>query len=151
MGTICVTRDDTQHPYVLYNKPSVTIQHVHSANCPVADVSIDRSIALPGTWDVTFIPYCGGHHTCEVIVDQPSTGILVKSFDVIGVPPLDSMMMRGPSWSYNRVSHNYGANETEVGIVTKHHTNEQRLSIQWPDGKSFRYRWGTLFDVQLYH
>ena len=153
VGTFSVTRDDTEYSYVLYNMPSVTIQHVESVNCPVADASIDRSTTLPGTWDVTFTPYCGGRHTCVVIVGQANT--LVKSFDVTGMPPLNSKMMRGPSWTYSCINHNYGASKTEVGVVTSHDhdTNEQRIGVQWPDGEAFRYRWGTsgMFDVQLYH
>ena len=74
---ICVTRDDTQYLYVLYNKPSVIIQHVQCANnCSVADVSINHSITLPGAWDtggITFTLYCGGGHLCIVSMDRADT------------------------------------------------------------------------------
>lgn len=151
VGTICVTRDDTEYLYVLYNEPSVTIQHDTSADCHVADVSVNHSTTSPGTWDITFTPYCGGHHTCKVITDQANT--MIKSFDVNSVPPLDSKMMRGPSWTYCHIQHNYGATKTEIGLVTNHDKSEQRIGVRWPDGKGFQYRWGTsgMFDVQMYH
>ena len=110
-------------------------------------VPVDQS----GAWDLTFTPYCGGHHTCVVVVGRAD--VLLKSFDVIGVPPLESKIMRGPSWNYSNTEHNYGASKTEVGIVTHHVANEQRISVEWPDGKGFQYRWDNsgMFDVQLYH
>ena len=149
-GTICVTRDDTQHSYVLYNKPLVIIHHQLSPNCHVADVRVDRSTNQSGAWDITFTPYCGGHHIC--VVAEDITDVLLKSFGVVGVPPLGSKIMRGPSWSYH-TEHNYGASKTEVGIVTHHVANEQRIGVEWPDGKGFQYRWGNsgMFEVQLYH
>lgn len=152
MGIICVTSDDTQHLYVLYNKPSAIIQHVQCANnCSVADVSIDHSITLPGAWDLTFTPYCGGGHLCFVCMDGADT--IVKPFEVAGVPPLKSRIMRGPSWNYDNTKHKYGENKSEVGLVTKYNASEQRISVQWSDGKSFDYRWdasGILwFGIQL--
>ena len=153
-AVLCVKLDrKTQQSFVLCSKPSVVIRHQHSSTCNVADVIIVRSTVLPGAWDVTFTPYCGGPHTCTVVVKRASRSS--NSFDVAGVPLVGSKVMRGPSWNYDENSHSYGANTTDVAFVTNHVNlkTEKQITVRWSDGKYFYYRWGSdgMFDVQIYH
>ena len=153
-AVLCVKRDSKSHQsFVLCNKPSVVIHHQYSPTCNVADVSIVRSTVLPGAWDVAFIPYCGGPHTCTAIVNRATT--LLYSFNVAGVPPVGSRVMRGPSWNYDEIAHSYGANTADVALVTGHDIlqTEKNITITWSDGKRFCYRWGNdgMFDVQIHH
>ena len=143
-------------PFVLSMKPLVSICHRDSPTCNVAEISIVRSTALPGDWDVTFVPYCSGPHTCSVTVNRTKKkASTVKSFDVAAVPPVGSRVMRGPSWNYDEATHSYGANAADVGVVADHASlvAEKRITVRWSDGKLFCYRWGlnSIFDVQLHH
>jgi hypothetical protein len=149
VGTLSITRDDTQHPYVLHHKPTVTILHVNSVNCPVARTTVHRSTTFLGVWDVTFTLYCGGCHHCGVHVD--GAHMLVNSVEVAGTPPLESRIMRGPGWNYQ--IHDYGASKSDVGLVISHNASEETISVQWQDGNGFDYLWGASgkFDIQLYH
>ena len=153
-AVLCVKRDSKGHqPFVLCEKPSIEICHQHSSTCDIADVSISRSSDLHGAWDITFTPYCGGPHTCTVSVIRANK--LRESFDVAGVPPLGSRVMRGPDWNYSEIKHSYGASVSDVAEVTGHNSlqHEKRISVRWSDGRSFDYRWGRedMFDVQIYH
>ena len=153
-AVLCVKRDSKSHqPFVLCEKPSLEIRHQHSSTCAVADVSISRSSDLPGAWDITFTPYCGGPHTCTVAVIKANK--LCKSFDVAGVPLLGSKVMRGPDWNYSEIEHSYGASISDVAEVTGHNSLhcEKRIRVCWSDGREFVYRWGRedMFDVQIYH
>ena len=149
VSTLSITRDDTQHPYVLHHKPVVIIVHNNSVICPVATIAVHHSTTFPGEWDVTFTFSCGGGHQCGVHVD--GTSPLLNRVQVAGTPPLESRIMRGPGWNY--IDHNYGASTSDVGLVTKHNTSEQTVTVRWQDGKYFNYRWGAsgVFDIQLYH
>ncbi len=151
MGTLSVTRDDTQHPYVPHRTPFVIIKHKNNFYCLVARITVHHSTTFPGTWDVTFTLYCGGCHRCGVRVD--GAPMLLNSIEVAGTPPLESRIMRGPGWNYDSTSHNYGASTSDVGLVTKHNASEQIISVQWQDGNCFDYRWGASgkFDIQLHH
>ena len=151
VSTLSITRDDTQHPYVLHHKPVVNILHNNSESmiCPVATIAVHHSTTFLGEWDVTFTLYCGGSHVCSVNVDGANE--LVNSIEVAGTPPLESKVMRGPDWKYE--NHNYGVSTSDVGLVIRHYASEQKITVQWQDGKRFKYRWGAsgMFDIQLYH
>ena len=152
VSTLSITRDDTQHPYVLHHKPVVVIWKENSVNsCLVATIAVHHSTTFPGEWDVTFTLYCGGSHQCGVRVNGDS--VLLNPIKVVGTPPLESRIMRGPAWNYDSTSHTYGASKSDVGLVTEHNTSEQTVSVRWQDGNCFNYRWGAsgVFDVQLYH
>ena len=155
-AVLCVKRDSkSHHSFVLCEKPSIDIRHQHSSTCDVADVSIARSTDLPGTWDITFTPYCGGPHTCIVSIISSRAKKLFNSFEVAGVPPVGSRVMRGPSWKYDEIEHRYGAKSTDVAVVADHYPlqTEKKITVRWSDGKLFCYRWGSdgKFDVQIYH
>ena len=79
--------------FVLVEKPSIIILHQHSPRCDFADISISRSTDFPSAWDVSFTPYCGGPHTC--IASVIGADKLRNSFNVAGVPPVGSRVMRG--------------------------------------------------------
>lgn len=154
-AVLCVTRNSKIHQseFVLREKPSIDIRHKHSSTCDVADVSILRSADFPGGWDVTFMPYCGGPHTCTVSVIRATP--LRNTFDVAGVPRVGSRVMRGPGWNYDESVHGYGASVASVAIVADHNNlqSEKKLTVRWLDGKLFCYRWGSdgIFDIQIYH
>ena len=135
VSTLSITRDDTQHPYVLHHKPVVNILHNNSVICPVATIAVHHSTTFLGEWDVTFTLYCGGSHVCSVSVDGANE--LVNSIEVAGTPPLESKVMRGPGWNY--ANHNYGASTSDVGLVIRHYASEQKITVQWQDGKRFKY------------
>ena len=151
-GVVCITRDNGYRPAILDCKPSIVIRHASSATCNVADVNITQSTTLPGAWDVTFTPYCGGPHTCKVSVE--SAGSLSTSFDVTGVPAAGSRVMRGPSWNYIN-THTYGKDKSDFGIVDNcnHLQDEKKITIVWQDGKKFAYHWDDdgLYGIQLLH
>ena len=140
-------------PFVLCEKPSIIILHQHSPRYDVADISISRSTDLPSAWDVTFTPYCGGPHTCIASVIRANK--LRNSFNVAGVPPVGSRVMRGPDWNYHETKHSYGANVTDVGTIADHDClqTEKKVTVCWSDGNRFWYRWGSdgKFDIQIYH
>ena len=149
-----VKRDGkSNQPFVLCEMPSIVIHHQHSPTCDVADISISRSTDFPSAWDVSFTPYCGGPHTCIASVIRANK--LRNSFDVIGVPPVGSRVMRGPDWNYHETEHSYGTNITDVAIIDHHDDlqTEKEITVRWSDGNFFRYRWGRdgMFDIQLYH
>ena len=151
---LCIKRDSkSQQSFVLRDKPSIVIHHQCSFTCEVADISIVRSSVLPGTWDVTFTPYCGGPHTCTVFIIRANK--LQNLFDVTGVPPVGSRVMRGPSWNYDKIEHSYGASDTDVAVVADHapFQTDKLILVRWSDGKGFQYRWGSdgMFDIQIYH
>ena len=139
--------------FVLVKKPSIVILHQHSPRCDIADISISRSTDLPSAWDVTFTPYCGGPHTCIASVIRANK--LRNSFNVAGVPPVGSKVMRGPDWNYHETEHSYGANITDVAVIDDHDClqTEKKVTVCWSDGNRFWYRWGNdgKFDVQIYH
>ena len=151
-GVVCITRDNGYSPAILHCKPSIAIHHRQAATCNVADVNITQSTTLPGAWDVTFTPYCGGIHTCKVSVGSKRS--LSTSFDVTGAPATGSRVMRGPSWNYVE-SHTYGKDGSDFGIV--HHGSQlqdKKIIIVWQDGKKFTYQWDHVdgrYDIQLLH
>jgi uncharacterized protein YbaR (Trm112 family) len=153
-AVLYVKRNIKSHqPFVLCEKPSIIIRHQHSPTCDVADISISRSTDLPSAWDVTFILYCGGPHTCMVSVIRANK--LHNPFYVAGVPPVGSRVMRGPCWNYDETEHSYGASITDVAIITSHVRllTEKLVTVRWSDGKLFCYRWDSdgMFDIQIYH
>ena len=153
-GMVYVTRDRLgQHPFVLHNSPTVIIRHVQSMTCHVADISVHRSNTLPSAWEIRFTPYCGGQHICTVKVDNADT--MCFAFEVTGVPPVGSKVMRGPSWNYSKISHGYGASTSEVAVVGGHNNlqDDKTIVACWEDGKSFKYRWGAdgMYEIQIYH
>jgi uncharacterized protein YbaR (Trm112 family) len=139
--------------FVLCEEPSIIIHHRNSSTCDVADIRISRSTDLPSAWDVSFAPYCGGPHTCIVSVTRANK--LRNSFDVIGVPPVGSRVMRGPGWNYDETVHSYGANTTDVAIIAHHNAlqTEKEVTVRWSDENLFRYKWDRdgIFDIQIYH
>ena len=153
-AVLCVKRDSkSQQSFVLCDKPSIGIYHQCSLTCKVADISIVRSAVLPGEWEVTFTPYCGGPHNCSVAVIGANK--LHNTFDVAGVPPVGSRVTRGPSWNYDKNEHSYGASDTDVAVVADHAPlqTDKLITVRWSDGKGFCYRWGSdgMFDIQIHH
>ena len=97
--------------------------------------------------------YCGGLHTCEVSVNNATN--LTVLFIVTGVPPVGSRVMRGPSWNYNKLNHNYGEDKSDVATICHHKClqDEKFISVIWQDGKAFNYKWDQngAYDIQLFH
>ena len=80
---------------------------------------------------------------------------MVYYFEVTGVPPVGSKVMRGPSWNYDETIHGYGASTSEVAVVRNHNTlqDDKTITARWEDGKGFQYRWGAggMYDIQMHH
>ena len=80
--------------------------------------------------------------------------LISHEFEVTGVPPVGSRVMRGPSWRYSDLTHSYGAIGDEVAVVKSHYKIlDKTISVMWSDKESFLYKWGQddKYDIQLYH
>ena len=110
--TIHVTKGRRCRTWTCIETPSVTLRHIQSETCDVADISVthaddtqllepesvysmdnEESQKISYTWRVTYTPYCGGCHTLMIEFDDMTTK---REITVCGVPSIGSQVMRGP-------------------------------------------------------
>ena len=169
--SIHITKGKCCRSWTHIDTPSVTLKHVESATCDVADVSItcDDSIGSVGllefdsfnsmnneekwdvtnVWIVTYTPYCGGRHTLTVTVGDETSE---RDIIVIGTPPVGSNVMRGPS--------HYGVVDGKV-LSFNQHLKQVSVEVDARNARGVYYgykiarqfSWGRNdeYDIQLKH
>ena len=109
--TIHVTRGKCCRPWMRIKTPQVTIKHIQSCTCNVAELHIEsidepqkeasfesmddeKKWEITNKWMITYIPYCGGRHRLTIKVGDMLTH--KKEITVHGMPPVGSIVIGGP-------------------------------------------------------
>ena len=169
--SIHITKGKCCRSWTHIDTPSVTLKHVNSATCDVANVSItcDDSIGSVGVlefdsfnsmdneekwdvtnvWIVTYTPSCGGRHTLTVTVGDETSE---REIIVIGTPPVGSNVMRGPS-HYGVVdgkvlSFNQHLKQVSVEVNTR---NARGVYYGYKIARQFSWGRNDEYDIQLKH
>ena len=146
-------------------KPSVSLRHIQSQTCDVADVHVEntqRTVSGGGvcwqetegyTWRVTYTPYCGGQHKLTIKVNGMVTE---REIHVSGRPSIDSLVMRGPNGGYGDVEgsvRSYSSSSDICKITVSVPHARMRYAADDAPTNSETFSWGRRgrYEIQLKH
>ena len=163
---IHVTRGKCCRPWMRIKTPKVSLKHIQSNFCDVANIRIkstdkqalfdsgmddEEKWEITNKWKITYTPYCGGRHTLTIKVEDVLTH--VKEITVLGRPPVGSTVMCGPD-SHSTVEGTvvsrsaYFSDSSTVNVQVQERFGYYHRSITT---KTFSWGKNGRYEIQLRH
>ena len=108
-------------------------------------------------WKITFVPVCSGRHYVKIDLSEEEDFYIEDpvdfSFSVHGLPPINSLVQRGPDWGTKRYKTGklaFDGGAGKIGTVKSCESSE--VLVDWQAGKHDHVcRWGSKgrYDVEL--
>ena len=167
--TIHVTRGKCCRPWTRISTPEVSLNHVQSSYCNVADVRItsiddesqkeasfdsmdgEKKWAITNKWMITYKPYCGGRH--RLIIKTEDTSTHEKEITVHGRPAIGAQVISGPSGygTDGTVASGYLSHPDTIFVKFQERVGRRRDYSYVTSRKEFSWGKDGKYEIQLKH